>query len=100
MLSLAEFKPSAGRILADYTPKLSLSRPEIYSKPALGSNTHNNNIMLCNYLCGTVSRPTMLKEQSHFTNQQGCRDPFEKTYVFRFFLNPKKPKKLGFYVFL
>jgi len=45
MLSLAEFKPSTGRIfvkprrlqfcsLAEFKPKLSLSRPEIYSKPA------------------------------------------------------------------
>ena len=48
MSSLAEFKPSAGRIfvnprrpqisgLAEFKPKLLLSRPEIYSKPAWGS---------------------------------------------------------------
>src|SRR6218665_1013800 len=48
MLSLAEFKPSAGRIfvkppqfcgLAEFKPKLLLSRPEIYSKPAWGSTS-------------------------------------------------------------
>src|SRR6218665_116676 len=50
MLSLAEFKPLAGRIfvkprrlqifgLAEFKPKLLLSRPEIYSKPARGSNS-------------------------------------------------------------
>jgi len=50
MLSLAEFKPSAGRILlsrrrpqisglAEFKPKLLLSRPEIISKPAWGSNS-------------------------------------------------------------
>jgi len=48
MLSLVEFKPLAGRIflsrrrpqicgLAEFKPKLLLNRPEIYSKPALGS---------------------------------------------------------------
>jgi len=46
MLSLAKFNPSAGRIfvrppkicgLAEFKPKMFLSRPEIYSKPAWGS---------------------------------------------------------------
>src|SRR6218665_1698155 len=50
MLFLAEFKPSAGRGfllsrrrpkicgLAEFKPKLLLSRPEIFSKPAWGSS--------------------------------------------------------------
>src|SRR6218665_1002840 len=57
MLCLAEFKPSAGRIilsrrrsqifgLAEFKPKLLLNRPEIYSKPARGSSTVHISVSL------------------------------------------------------
>src|SRR6218665_951813 len=58
MLSLAEFKPSAGRIflsrrrpqicgLAEFKPTLLLSRPEIYSKPAWGSTSCTWRLLSC-----------------------------------------------------